>query len=128
MNAKEKAAAVAEFTRPDGPNLFLSSWAGAYGTDMNMARHLINYDNPWSAGTADQINGRHVRLSNEFKQVYVHNMLTEGTIERRMLSQQGLKRTINGAVVDGRGADTFGRVDNSVQSLTSFLEETIEGL
>lgn len=128
MNAKQKALAIEEFTDPNGPNLFLSSWAGAYGADMFMARHLINYDNPWSAGTADQINARHQRLSSEFDKVYVHSMYFSGTIEERMLAQQGQKRRINSAVVDNQGADIFGRIDNSVQSLTSFLEMTIEGL
>ena len=95
---------------------------------MNMARHLVNYDNPWSAGMADQINGRHVRLSNEFKQVFIHTMYVSDTIEERMLGQQEQKRRINAAVVDGHGADRMGRIDNSVESLTSFLEATILGL
>jgi SNF2 family DNA or RNA helicase len=126
MNAKQKAFAIEQFTGEY--NLFLSSWAGAYGCDMNMARHLVNFDNPWSAGTADQINGRHVRLSTEFDKVYIHTMYFSDTIEERMLGQQGQKRKINKAVVDGQGADRMGRIDNSVQSLTSFLEETIDGL
>ena len=127
MNAIQKAEAVVNFANPLGPNLFLSSWAGAYGCDMNMARHLINFDNPWSAGTADQINGRHVRLSNEFKQVYIHTMYVSGTIEERMLDQQEHKRKVNAAIVDGRGADRMGRIDNSVESLTHYLEKTILG-
>ena len=126
MNAKQKAFAIEQFTGEY--NLFLSSWAGAYGCDMNMARHLVNFDNPWSAGTADQINGRHVRLSTEFDKVYIHTMYFSDTIEERMLGQQGQKRKVNKAVVDGHGADRMGRIDNSVQSLTSFLEMTIDGL
>lgn len=125
MNASQKAMAVEAFRDPQGPQIFLSSWAGAYGTDMYWVRHLVNYDNPISAGTADQINARHVRLSSEFKQVYIHDMYTVGTIEERILMVQEMKRKVNAAVVDNRGADYRGRIDNTVTSLTDWLATTV---
>ncbi len=128
MTSAQKAAAVASFSAPDGPQVFLSSHAGAYGVDMYMADHLINFDNSNIAGRADQVNARHVRASSEFKEVYVHTMVTAGTIEERILLMQDVKRRVGSAIADGRGADRYGRVDNDIPSLTGFLEETIEGL
>ena len=125
MTSSQKAAAVVKFADPAGPQVFLSSHAGAYGCDMNMADHLVNYDNAWQAGKADQINARHVRASSEFSMVRVSRMLFADTIERRILDSQVHKRRVSGAVMDGHGADKYGRVDNDVISLTKFLEETV---
>lgn len=127
MTSAAKEAAVAEFSGPAGPPVFLSSHAGAYGVDMNTADHLVNFDSTVIAGRADQINARHVRASSEFATVYVHNLYTAGTIEVRNLAQQDRKRRVATAIMDGRGARA-GRVGNDVASLTRFLEETIEGL
>ena len=128
LTSSQKAAAVAKFSAPAGPRVFLSSHAGAYGCDMNMADHLVDYDNAWQAGKADQIDARHVRASSEFKNVYVHKMVCEGTVEERILQMQHHKRRVSGAVMDGKGADKFGRVENDVTGLTAFLEGTVDGL
>jgi SNF2 family DNA or RNA helicase len=125
MNATAKAGAIAEFTDNPDCRLFLSSHAGAYGCDMFMANYLINLDLHWSAGGADQINGRHDRPSSEFSHVYIRNMITEDTIEVRKLEQLDWKRKVASAVTDGRGADRLGRVQNDVTTLTRFLEETV---
>lgn len=128
LSPSQKAAAIARYADPTGPRAFLSSHAGAYGCDMNMADNLANYDNPWQAGKADQINARHVRASSEFGKVYVHRMIVTGSIEERILGMQAMKRRVASAITDGRGADRYGRVENDVDSLTRFLEQTIEDL
>jgi SNF2 family DNA or RNA helicase len=125
MNPGQKAAAVAEFSASDGPPVFLSSHAGAFGVDLPMADHLVNYSPAWSSGKADQINARHVRASSEFKKVYVHDMLVSESVEIRMMAMQDYKREVASGVLGDSGAR---EVASSVQSLTSFLEDTIDGL
>src|SRR6202042_447021 len=85
MSAVSRAAAVNRFGNDPDCRLFLSSHAGAYGTDMKMASHLINYDLPWSAGRSDQINGRHQRASSEFSKVFIRDLIVSGSIEERKL-------------------------------------------
>lgn len=126
LNPTEKAAALAKFSDPAGPRVFLSSHAGSHGVDLPVASHLINYDPAWSAGKADQINARHVRASSTFDKVYVHNLIVGGSIEERMLDIQKHKRTTAAAFLGDRKGVT--ELDNDVQSLTGFLEQTIEGL
>ena len=121
MSPKAKAAAQARFTEDPLTRVFLSSHAGARGVDLFTGSHLINFDLPWAPGLADQINGRHVRASSKFKQVFVENMVTTGTTEEWKRDVVTFKRRVGTAILDGKGADRFGGVENDVQSLTGFL-------
>lgn len=125
MSASAKAAAIQRFTDDPECRLFLSSHAGAYGCDMYMANHLVNYDHPEASGKADQINNRHVRASSEFGNVFVHNMYVEGTIEERDLDRLEFKRTIGSAFLDGEGADSEGRVRDTRGTLTNWLRDSL---
>jgi SNF2 family DNA or RNA helicase len=122
-NSADKQSAVAKFTNDPLCRVFLSSHAGAYGMDMSMANYLINYDLPWSAGKADQINGRHVRVSSEFGQVFVRNVVFRDSIEARKLRMLDRKRRIAGAILDGTGQDEFGRVETDKDTLTDHCRE-----
>jgi SNF2 family DNA or RNA helicase len=122
LPASNKAENIARFTRDKNCRVLLSSHAGAYGTDLYMANYLINFDLHWSAGKADQINGRHVRASSKFDSVVVRDIVTRGTIEERKHEMLDLKRTIGTAIVDGHGADSDGSIINDLKSLTSHLE------
>lgn len=126
MTPHDKASALAQFKSKNGPPVFLSSHAGSHGVDLPVADHLINYDPAWSSGKADQINARHVRASSKFEKVYVHNLVTSGTIEARMLDvQSGKRETARAFLGDRKG---IREMERQTQSLTSFLEQTIEGL
>jgi SNF2 family DNA or RNA helicase len=125
LTAGGKAAVVAEFGRDPEIRLFISSHAGAYGCDMFMANHLVNYDRDWSAGKGDQINGRPMRASSEFSKVWVHDMECTGTIEKWKRDVLTFKRRLSSAVVDGEGMDSSGHITNDVQSLTTWLDHTI---
>lgn len=121
MNGQQKAESVARFTTEPDLRVFVSSHAGAYGTDMHMANYLINYDLPASSGRADQINGRHVRASSEFDKVFIRNLLVEGTTNERDLERLIFKRKVARAIVDGRSPDRTGGIENDLVSLTDFL-------
>lgn len=122
MSATAKASAVAEFNSRSSCRVFLSSHAGAYGMDMSRANYLINYDLPWSAGKADQINGRHVRASSDFGNVFIRNILTRNTIEERKFRFLGRKRAIAAQALDG---DESGDVKLEGDSLRSHLTDVL---
>jgi SNF2 family DNA or RNA helicase len=125
MNAAAKAAAQSQFERDPMTRLFLSSHAGGYGVDLFMANHLINYDLAWSSGKQDQINARHVRASSKFDNVFIHNALTERTVEQRRYDVVALKRKVARAVVDGKGAGRKGVIENNLTGLKQFLIDTL---
>jgi SNF2 family DNA or RNA helicase len=101
MSAREKDKARKQFADDPTMRIFLSSYAGGYGLDMNMADYLVNYDLPWSFGTQDQINSRHVRASSAFSQVFVRNLITYDSIEERKMRVLERKRRISDLAIDG---------------------------
>lgn len=104
LTAKDKEAAVAKFGADPEIRVFISSHAGAYGVDMPMASWLVNYDIPWGAGKATQINGRHVRASSEFENVHVRDMVVTGTVEERRLDGKAFKGAVAAGIIDGTAA------------------------
>jgi len=120
MTPSQKTGVVAQFAASDGPRVLISSHAGAYGTDMRMVSHLINYDLPWSGGMRSQINGRHQRASSEFAKVYIRDLIVRGTIEERKLSMLEYKQSIAAAVADGK-MPRSGRIENDLVGLADFL-------
>jgi SNF2 family DNA or RNA helicase len=126
MDARAKTAAVARFTQDPQVRVFLSSHAGARGTNLYKASHLINYDVPWAAGIADQINGRHVRASSAFKQVWIENFLVEDTTDMwKFHSVLGVKRQVGSAILDGKGS---AEIRNEGNGLMAFLAELLDRL
>lgn len=117
-----KEAAVSTFLDDPDVRLFISSHAGAYGTDLPAANWLINIDLPWGHGLGTQINGRHVRASSEFACVYVVDVVVRGTIEERKVAVRDFKSSVADAAVDGKGKANIMR---DVQALIAHAKEVL---
>lgn len=126
LNGKQRGEAIEQFTNDPDTRLFLSSDAGGYGVDLYAASHLINFDLPLSSGTFKQRNGRHVRASSTFRNVYVDNLIVENSIEEYQKARLNYKARVATAALTGRMSERDGRVTNDVQSLTKFLENYLE--
>jgi SNF2 family DNA or RNA helicase len=120
LSTADQQAARARFLKNPECRVFISTHAGERGTDLPVANWLVNIEPVWSSGQADQINGRHMRTSSEFDDIFVANLFVAGTIEERKLDQQEGKRKVARAVVDGI-MPTSGRIKNDVESLTEHL-------
>ncbi len=125
LTTAEQQAARARFLRDPACRVFVSTHAGERGTDLPVANWLVNFDAVWSSGQADQINGRHMRTSSEFEDIYVANMFTDGTIEERKLEQQDEKRRLAQAVVDGV-MPRSGRIELSTEGLKAHVEAWLQ--
>jgi SNF2 family DNA or RNA helicase len=121
LSTAEQQAARARFLRNPECRVFVSTHAGERGTDLPVANWLVNYDSVWSSGQADQINGRHMRTSSEFENIFVADVFTEGTIEERKLELQGDKRKVARAIIDGE-IDDVDRITNDAESLRKHVE------
>lgn len=126
MNGKERAEAIAQFGEDPDTRLFLSSDAGGYGVDLFMASHLINYDRPLSSGALKQRNGRHVRASSTFRNVYIDNLIVADSVEEYQGSKLDFKNKVAGAIVGGRMSVPGGKLESTARSLTKFLEDYLD--
>lgn len=124
MSSSAKEAALASFLQDEDVRVFVSSHAGAYGTDLPVANWLINLDVAWGGGLGTQINGRHIRASSVFDVVNVVNVVTEGTIEERKVAVREFKEDIATAAVDGK--TMTGTLIKDVKGLIVHAVEVIE--
>jgi len=125
LNGKQRGEAIATFTNESECRVFISSDAGGYGVDLYAASHLINYDLPMSSGVFKQRNGRHVRASSTFRNVFIDNLLVAGTIEEYQLTRLNYKARVSRAVLTGM-SDPDGKIENDAGTLTRFLEKYFE--
>jgi len=121
MNAKQKEDNKVEFNSSLRIRVLISSDAGGYGVDLPAGNLLINYDLPWSSGTATQRNGRIVRASSKFRTAVIQDVIIHNSIERRQYEALQQKSSVASAIIDGKGIDAKGGVDLSLASLNSFL-------
>lgn len=124
QNAKEKHANKLQFQTDPETRVLISSDAGGYGVDLPQANMLVNYDLPWSSGTATQRNGRIMRASSTWDHVLYQDFLMRGSIEERQWQMIQHKSAVAAAVIDGRGINRQGGVDFSVASLRKFLQHS----
>lgn len=125
QSAKEKHANKLQFQSDPSTRVLISSDAGGYGVDLPQANLLVNYDLPWSSGTAEQRNGRIMRASSSWETVLYQDFLMRGSIEERQWAMIRQKSSVAAAVVDGRGINSKGGVDLSVASLRTFLADSM---
>ena len=122
MNATEKEASKILFQTSKDVRVLVSSDAGGYGVDLPQANLLVNYDLPWSSGTAVQRNSRIRRASSTWSHVVIQDFLVLGSIEERQHQMLMQKNAVADAVMDGAGINTKGGVDLTVGSLLNFLK------
>jgi len=82
--------------------LFLSTDSGATGLNLQVADVVINLDMPWNPAKLEQRIARAWRKHQQ-RPVQVINLVSEHSIEHRMLSLLEQKRSLAEGVVDGKG-------------------------
>jgi SNF2 family DNA or RNA helicase len=121
LNAKEKEESKTLFQTSKDVRVLVSSDAGGYGVDLPQANMLVNFDLPWSSGTAVQRNSRIRRASSTWEHVVIQDFLVLDSIEERQHQMLMQKNAVADAVMDGEGINLKGGVDLTVGSLLNFL-------
>ncbi len=122
LDAKTKEDNKIAFNTDPSIRVLISSDAGGYGVDLPAANLLINYDLPWSSGSATQRNGRIQRASSTWPSIVIQDILINGSIEDRQYEMLQQKNAVASAVIDGQGIDEEGGIPMTVGSLKQFLE------
>jgi SNF2 family DNA or RNA helicase len=121
LDAKAKEDNKTAFNTDPIIRVLVSSDAGGYGVDLPAANLLINYDLPWSSGSATQRNGRIKRASSTWPSIVIQDIIVNGSIEDRQYELLQQKNAVASAVIDGEGIDEQGGIPMTVGSLKQFL-------
>ncbi len=103
-STRDRGAVVADFSREDGPPVFLISLrAGGTGLNLTAADHVFLLDPWWNPAVEEQAADRAHRIGQD-RPVFVYRMVAEKTVEERILALQADKRQLADAALSGAGA------------------------
>ena len=129
---RQQIAEDENFTNDKNCKVFLSTDASGVGLNLQCAAYMINLDIPWNPAVLEQWIGRIYRLGQK-KNVSIINLVSQGSIEHRMLDVLKFKKGIAAGILDGgendifMGESKFKQFMKSVESITSGLTDIPTG-
>ncbi len=103
---KEKRMQMVEAFNTDDTNVFcISLKAGGTGLNLTAADIVIHYDPWWNVAVQNQATDRAHRIGQE-NVVTVYKLVTQGTIEEKIVEMQEKKKALADEVLDGAGMDS----------------------
>ena len=100
---KKRAELVEQFNGEEYiPFMILSVKAGGTGLNLTAANHVIHFDRWWNPAVENQATDRAFRIGQE-KNVMVHKLVCEGTIEEKIDALINSKKDLAENVIGGGG-------------------------
>lgn len=99
-NSKIRTQNIKLFRESDEYCVLIGSDAMAEGLNLEMARHIINIDLPDTYAIYVQRIGRARRVSSEYKNVIIHNCLTDSSVDMQKMEKLQSNKDMDGALVD----------------------------
>jgi len=109
--AEERTRIVEAFQSETGPPLLLMTLkAGGVGLNLTAADHVFLIDPWWNPAAEDQAADRAHRIGQD-KPVFIHRLVSRGTVEEKILALQQSKRATAAAALSGSGGLSITRED-----------------
>ena len=115
-DTKDRLTPVRKFQGGDVPLFLISLKAGGVGLNLTAADTVIHYDPWWNPATEDQATDRAHRIG-QTKNVFVHRLVTLGTIEEKMEVLKEKKRGIVASVMDAEHGGALSLSEADVEEL-----------
>lgn len=116
---KEKRMQMVEsFETDDVPVFCISLKAGGTGLNLTAADIVIHFDPWWNVAVQNQATDRAHRIGQKHV-VTVYRLVTEGTIEEKIIAIQERKRQLAEQVLEGEGMDSITFSREEIQELLS---------
>lgn len=109
MSVEEKNSTIKAFYQSDCKILLISLRAGNVGLTLTCASHVIIMDPFWNPYVEEQAQDRAHRIG-QAREVFVHRILIEGTIESRIMELQQQKKDLVGAALDENGMKSVSKL------------------
>ncbi len=116
--AAERSRRVAAFQAGEGDLFLISLKAGGFGLNLTAADYVIITDPWWNPAAEDQASGRAHRMGQQ-RPVTVYRLVTQGTIEERIVELHRDKRALADVVLEG----AQGAVPPSVDELIRLMRD-----
>jgi len=94
---RDRETPVERFQNGEAPLFLISLKAGGVGLNLTAADTVIHYDPWWNPAVEAQATDRAHRIGQD-KAVFVYKLLTEGTVEERILEMQERKRELANSI------------------------------
>lgn len=104
VGKEQRMEMVESFNTDDVPVFCISLKAGGTGLNLTAADIVIHYDPWWNVAVQNQATDRAHRIGQEHV-VTVYKLVSEGTIEEKIIEIQERKRKLAEQVLEGEGMD-----------------------
>jgi hypothetical protein len=121
---QRRRAEINAFKNDPQCRVFLSTDSGATGLNLQTASVVINCDLPWNPARLEQRIARAWR-KHQTKPVTVVNLISENTIEHRMLDTLALKQAVALSVLDKPGEVKEIKLRSGRQALIERLQQLV---
>jgi superfamily II DNA or RNA helicase len=102
---KDRETQINDFQQGRVPLFLISLKAGGTGLNLTAADTVIHYDPWWNPAVEEQATARAHRMGQD-KPVFVYKLMTQGTVEEKILALQARKRGLADQLVQGKEAGT----------------------
>ncbi|MEO7780631.1 MAG: DEAD/DEAH box helicase [Candidatus Nitrotoga sp.] len=99
---RDRATPVQRFQNGEVPIFLISLKAGGVGLNLTTADTVIHYDPWWNPAAENQATDRAHRIGQE-NPVFVYKLITESTVEEKIVAMQGKKRDLAQGIFDDKG-------------------------
>ena len=115
-DTKDRKTPVKNFQAGKVPVFLISLKAGGVGLNLTAADTVIHYDPWWNPAAEDQATDRAHRIGQD-KNVFVHRLVTLGTIEEKMEQLKQKKRALVAAVMEAEGGGPLKLTMDDIEAL-----------
>ena len=118
---KQRAQLVHQFQTDPACRFFLTSNAGSTGLNLQAANTVVNVDLPWNPAVLEQRIARAHRMGQK-RPVQVYLLVTENTMEEKLLSTLSAKKELAIAALDIESELTSVQLQSGISELKQRLE------
>ena len=121
---KKRPALIDRFQTDPACRVILMTNAGSTGLNLQSADTVINVDLPWNPAVLEQRIARAYRMGQD-RPVHVYNLVTEDTLEERLLDTLASKKDLADASLDFDSDITQVQMQSGVADLKRRLEKLL---
>ena len=120
-STKDRETPIQQFQSGQIPIFLISLKAGGVGLNLTAADTVIHYDPWWNPAVEDQATDRAHRIGQD-KPVFVYKLVTESTVESKILDMQQRKRLLATQTLNKAEKSTTGLTEDDLKELFDPLE------